>query len=207
MRNKFQQRSTENRALIGQFMFNSSRHVWRCDPDVHEEIKTFEELTLFKGYIENEIDLNSLNSCGNQCTDYKSTKTHSCTDNNNNRAFCAYQPNCSGRIVDCQFIEDVIHVCISVNIKEGLTQERMKQLNIFRLQKVFTKRRYEFMVDGKGSRYGLKKNCHQNMTRAKTWTAGLIFTDACHYCMCLCEEPDGDKYFSMRPVLSDYENN
>ena len=45
-----------------------SREFLKCDPAVHEEGKTFFQVTkLLQGYIENEVDMNPSQNCKSQC--------------------------------------------------------------------------------------------------------------------------------------------
>ena len=59
--------------------------------------------------IENEVDLNSLGSCKDQCSSYVVSETHGCFKN----LFCAKQRRCNGRLYDCTFYDADAWVCMS----------------------------------------------------------------------------------------------
>ncbi|KAH8282609.1 hypothetical protein KR054_008660, partial [Drosophila jambulina] len=83
----------------------ADRTVWRCDPPHHEQGVTYEEVTrLLQGYIENEVDLNRDETCRYDCAHYDYASNYGCYDNE----FCSKQPPCSGRVLDCQYVESTM---------------------------------------------------------------------------------------------------
>ena len=68
-----------------------------------------------QGVIENEVDLNSLGTCKDQCSSYVVSETHGCFKD----LFCAKQRRCNGRLYDCTFYDADAWVCMS-----GANRER-----------------------------------------------------------------------------------
>ncbi|XP_060645335.1 uncharacterized protein LOC132784006 [Drosophila nasuta] len=143
---------------------------------------TYEELTrLLQGYVENEVDLNSDGSCSQSCPDYTNTTKMGCFE----QKFCSQQPSCSGRIHDCRFIESDLSVCQS---PESST------------------RRYDYIQYSDGPRIGEREKCWRDVNNVESWRR-LFYK--CSYCFCLCDEPGprSDRYFNLRPVISDEWDN
>lgn len=101
-------------------MERADRSVWRCDPRHHIEGETYITVTrLLQGYIENEVDMNNDNTCRENCQAYQFTETYSCYK----ELFCARQPKCSGKLLNCQFFDSDMWICPSVSIfKIAITQ-------------------------------------------------------------------------------------
>lgn len=78
----------------------------------------YEQVTKFlQGYVDNELNFNSDDTCKNNCEDYTKTQHTQCSD----KTLCAENRNtdlvvCSGEIRDCKEIDsDEIEVCFSDN--------------------------------------------------------------------------------------------
>ncbi|XP_039151576.1 uncharacterized protein LOC120285054 isoform X2 [Drosophila simulans] len=164
-------------------MSQAERSVWRCDPQEHQSGVTYEEVTrLLQGYVENEVDLNSDGACNHDCGYYNSAKNEGCFDNK----FCSEQPKCTGGVHDCRFVESSMQIC-------------QAEKN--------SSRRYEFIKYESGLVHGNEKPCASWLTSAKSWNRWLIME--CSYCLCLCDDqsPQSDRYFNLRPVIADVDNN
>lgn len=111
MRESFEQRANRIQHFIGDEMKLADRSVWRCDPKHHIEGETFIPVTrLLQGFIENEVNMNNDNTCRETCTAYQNTEIYGCYK----ELFCARQPKCSGKLLNCQFFDADMHVCSSV---------------------------------------------------------------------------------------------
>lgn len=70
-----------------------------------------------QGFVDNEINLNSENSCRSTCADYTSTQQYGC----HNDTLCALPlkntriNKCRGIVRDCEFIESNLEICPSVS--------------------------------------------------------------------------------------------
>ncbi|XP_060647677.1 uncharacterized protein LOC132785546 [Drosophila nasuta] len=174
---------TENsyKSLVKALRLATGR-VFRCDPKKHKYQVTYDEVTrLIQGYVENERYLNSDGSCSEHCADYQNTTRSGCSEDE----LCAKQPQCSGRIYNCQFIESDMSVCQSPTTSN---------------------RRYDFIKYGDGA-LGQDRGCWRNIDHVESWRRWLIHT--CNYCFCLCDEPGplSDRYFNLRETLSDVNAN
>lgn len=86
-----------------------SNDIWRCDD---KSQGSYVQLTkLLQGHLENEVDLNNLGSCRDNCAAYKVAEPLGCYQN----MFCAKQSPCKGRLFDCQFFNADAWVCMSQN--------------------------------------------------------------------------------------------
>ncbi|XP_026834185.1 uncharacterized protein LOC6543280 [Drosophila erecta] len=167
---------------IKELMSLADRSVWRCDPWKHEAGVTYEEVTrLLQGYVENEVDLNDDGTCRRDCGYYKSARNEGCFDSE----FCSEQPKCSGGVHDCRFVESNMQIC-------------QAEKN--------SSRRYEFIEYQSGLVHGNQKPCGTRNS-AKSWNRWLFVE--CSYCLCLCDDQSArsDRYFNLRPVIADVENN
>ena len=114
MRERFEDRVQRTQLLMRKVMERGSRSVWRCDPRHHIEGETFITVTrLLQGYIENEVDMNNDNTCRENCAAYQFTESYSCYK----ELFCARQPKCSGKLLNCQFFDSDMWICPSVSVK------------------------------------------------------------------------------------------
>lgn len=168
--------------VVRDVLKTASRTAWRCDPSVHVEGRTFDQVTrLLQGFLVNEVDMNRESSCKDNCAAYNLAQTHGCYE----AQYCDQQPKCHGHLHDCQYFDADMWVCPSTN---------------------YTRRRYEYLEFENGKVLGKKKQCHQGTTKVDSWWRYLAWH--CSYCMCLCDEESlSDRYFSLRPVLSDISNN
>lgn len=113
MRERFEDRVEKTQLLMRKVMERADRSVWRCDPRHHIEGETFITVTrLLQGYIENEVDMNNDNTCRENCQAYQFTETYSCYK----ELFCARQPKCSGKLLNCQFFDSDMWICPSVSM-------------------------------------------------------------------------------------------
>ncbi|KAH8388542.1 hypothetical protein KR093_009159 [Drosophila rubida] len=161
----------------------ATRGVWHCDPEKHIYKVTYDEVTrLLQGYVENEVNLNNEDSCSKTCPDYQNTTRTGCFEDE----FCSKQPQCSGKIYDCQFFDSDVSVCQSP---------------------VNSNRRYEYIEYSNGNTLGEYNGCWRDVDKVESWNR-WIFTK-CSYCFCLCDElgPKSDRYFNLRETISDVKAN
>ncbi|XP_051862929.1 uncharacterized protein LOC117576394 isoform X2 [Drosophila albomicans] len=179
IRDNYNSISEEALETLKTTMEKADRVIWRCDPDKHVHNVTYDEVTrLLQGYVENEVDLNNDESCSETCSDYQNTTTKGCF----NQKFCSQQPQCSGHIYDCQFVDSDLSICQSPDNDT---------------------RRYDYIEYEDGQKFGQGENCSRDVNNVESWHR-WIFTK-CSYCFCLCDEPGpkSDRYFSLRETLSD----
>ncbi|XP_062125898.1 uncharacterized protein LOC133838719 [Drosophila sulfurigaster albostrigata] len=160
----------------------SDRLLWRCDPAKHILNVTYDEVTrLLQGYVENEVDLSKEGSCSKTCPYYQNTTSTACF----HQEFCSQQPQCRGRIYNCQVIESDLTVC----------QSPWK-----------SSRRYEYIQYGTGQRFGKQKSCSRDTNNVESWRRWLFWK--CSYCFCLCDDHyNSDRYFNLRETVSDVKAN
>lgn len=101
-------------------MIGADRQVWRCDPDVHVEEETYEQLLVVRGYIENENDLSKSQTCEYECKHYWYTKKYGCY-----YGLCSHQRSCKGKILGCSFIDYNLNVCLSVRDERHLDMAKL----------------------------------------------------------------------------------
>lgn len=78
--------------------------------------ETYAQVTrLLQGYIENEVDMNADGTCRDNCAYYTLATRHGCFK----EQFCAKQPVCNGRIIDCQYIDSDMWVCPAVSFMDA----------------------------------------------------------------------------------------
>ncbi|KAK3909359.1 Mycobactin import ATP-binding/permease protein IrtB [Frankliniella fusca] len=170
-------------AVVRGVLKTASRAAWRCDPSDHKEGTTYEQVTrLLQGFLVNEVDLNGEQSCKENCAFYNYAEPYGCFKD----LYCAQQPWCFGRLHNCQYFDSDLWVCPSTNI---------------------TRRRYDYLEFENGQVLGEKKQCERGTSKVDSWWRYLMWH--CSYCVCLCDEdgPLSDRYFSLRPVLSDISSN
>ncbi|XP_037934522.1 uncharacterized protein LOC119668915 isoform X2 [Teleopsis dalmanni] len=183
MRSDYQKRTERTLKLLREVMLRSSRNVWHCDPDKYVKGETYEEVTrLLQGYIENEVDMNNDETCREDCAFYISAKSEGCFKNK----YCARQPKCSGRLYSCRYLDSDMWICPS-------------PLN--------STRRYEWIEYENGRILGKAGYCTRGTTKVDSWWRYLLWH--CSYCFCLCDEQGlkSDRYFNLRDVVSDVEEN
>lgn len=119
MRELFVNRTGQTQELLRNVMTQADRAVWRCDPTVHKEGTTYEAVTrLLQGYIENEVDMNSDETCRENCAAYEFAESHGCFKD----LFCSKQPKCTGKLLNCQYIDSDMWICPSVSsLRKTLT--------------------------------------------------------------------------------------
>lgn len=112
MRNRFIERTEQTQELLRKVMERADRSVWRCDPVQHLEGATYERVTrLLQGYIENEVDMNTDETCRENCAAYTFTQSHGCFK----ELYCSKQPRCTGKLLNCQYIDSDMWICPSVS--------------------------------------------------------------------------------------------
>lgn len=183
LKHQYEIRTSETLRAVKTAMAFAPRDLWRCDPSVHKLDETYTELKqLFQGYIVNEVDLNSDNTCKENCAYYTYTKVYGCYKDQ----FCVQQRRCNGKILHCEYIDSDMWICPSD-----------KNSN----------RRYEYIEYENGLVYGNKNTCNRGTTKVDSWWRWLFWH--CSYCFCYCDDHNSssDRYFSLRSVMSDISNN
>ncbi|XP_055305104.1 uncharacterized protein LOC129569900 isoform X2 [Sitodiplosis mosellana] len=183
MRERFEDRVQRTQLLMRKVMERASRSVWRCDPRHHIEGETFITVTrLLQGYIENEVDMNNDNTCRENCAAYQFAESYSCYK----ELFCARQPKCSGKLLNCQFFDSDMWICPS---------------------KASSNRRYEFIEYENGRLLGKPGSCTTGTSKVDSWWRWLFWH--CSYCLCICDEqgPKSDRYFNLREATSNITAN
>lgn len=183
LRKRYQERLNIEIDAIRNAMQSSSTELWRCDPKKHTEPATYLQITeLLQGYIQNEVDLNTDQTCRENCAEYRYTKANSCYK----ELYCAKQRRCNGKIINCKFVDSDMWVCPS---------------------SVMTNRRYEYIEYENGRTLGRKLSCPRGTTKVDSWWRWLFWH--CSYCFCLCDEqgPQSDRYFNMRPTVTNLTEN
>ncbi|XP_034484624.1 uncharacterized protein LOC117789659 [Drosophila innubila] len=164
-------------------MESSSRIVWRCDPDEHIPKVTYDEVTrLLQGFLANEVELNRDWSCTSTCSDYNYARSESF-----NYPHQLQQPECTGIVRNCQFVDSDMTVCQSPS---------------------GSSRRYDYIQYDNGRVLGQSKKCERGTTnKVESWHRWIV--QKCSYCFCLCDEqgPKSDRYFNLREAIADVEGN
>lgn len=112
MRDRFNERVIKTQERLRKVMERASRIVHRCDPRHHVEGETFIQVTrLLQGFIQNEVDMNVDNTCRENCGAYQVAETYGCFK----ELYCAKQPKCSGKLLNCQFFDSDMWICPSVS--------------------------------------------------------------------------------------------
>ncbi|XP_023948445.2 uncharacterized protein LOC112053291 isoform X3 [Bicyclus anynana] len=182
-RQRYGERTSRTAAAARAALAMARRDLYRCDPPQHKLGETYEEVTrLLQGYIENEVDMNSDNTCRENCAHYTLAEHHTCFK----EQFCSKQPACKGRIIDCNYIDSDMWIC-----RAGEN----------------SKRRYEWIEYENGRVLGKAGSCPRGTTKVDSWWRWLFWH--CSYCMCLCDEPglNSHRYFSLWDSTSDVNNN
>ncbi|XP_018361103.1 PREDICTED: uncharacterized protein LOC108759910 isoform X1 [Trachymyrmex cornetzi] len=183
LKHQYAIRTSETLRAVKTAMAYAPRSLWRCDPRVHKLDETYTELKqLFQGYIVNEVDLNTENTCKENCAYYGYTKVYGCYQNQ----FCSKQRKCNGKILHCEYIDSDMWICPA-----GRNSTR----------------RYEYIEYENGLHYGNSKTCPEGTTKVDSWWRWLFWH--CSYCFCYCDDQNSnsDRYFSLRSVMSDISNN
>lgn len=183
MRRDYEKRTERTLKLLKEVMRRSDRIIWRCDPDRFIPNKTYDEVTrLLQGYIENEVDLNSDETCRETCSFYQSTRSEGCFK----EYFCSRQPKCTGRLYNCQFVDSDMWVCPAA---------------------MNSTRRYEYIEYENGRVLGQRQRCVRGTTKVDSWWRYLFWH--CSYCFCLCDEQSlkSDRFFNLRESVADVKQN
>ncbi|XP_068158847.1 uncharacterized protein orion isoform X2 [Drosophila tropicalis] len=183
MRQNYEKRTERTLKPLREVMRRADRIVWRCDPPKHKAAVTYDEITrLLQGYIENEVDLNTDETCRETCSFYQATRSEGCFK----ELFCARQPKCSGRLFDCQFVDSDMWVCPAAQNST---------------------RRYEYVEYENGRVLGQRGHCVRGTTKVDSWWRYLFWH--CSYCFCMCDEQGlkSDRFFNLRESLSDVKRN
>ncbi|XP_027850312.2 uncharacterized protein LOC114129706 isoform X2 [Aphis gossypii] len=180
----FEKKITEQLDALKSSIISASNIYWRCDPAKHIKDTTYLEVTqLLQGYIENEADMNVEQSCMKDCGYYEVAEHKSCFKDQ----FCAKQRVCNGRILNCQYIDSDMRIC----------------------QSTFgSNRRYDYIAYERGRTLGDSSvECKGTTSMVDSWWNFLIWH--CSYCFCICDSNDAvsDRYFSLKPSLSDIKEN
>ncbi|KAM3962598.1 uncharacterized protein ACR2FA_003224 [Aphomia sociella] len=182
-RQRYGQRTNQTAAAARAALSLAKRDLYRCDPPRHIEGVTYDQVTrLLQGYIENEVDMNSEGTCRENCAFYTLTTNHGCFKDQ----FCVKQSTCSGRIIDCQYVDSDMWVCPA----SGRSH-----------------RRYEWIEYENGRTLGTVGSCMRGTTKVDSWWRWLFWH--CSYCMCLCDDAsyNSHRYFSLKECTSDVKNN
>lgn len=184
LKEQYALRTTETLRAVKTAMAFAPRDFWRCDPLKHEPEQTYVELKqLFQGYIVNEVDMNSESTCRENCGYYGYAKVHGCYQDQ----FCAKQRTCSGKLVNCEYIDSDMWICLA-NQKNST-------------------RRYDYIEYENGQKFGQKTKCQNSVTKVDSWWRWLFWH--CSYCFCYCDDHNSssDRYFNLRSVKADIKNN
>lgn len=128
MRERFEERTSRAQDLLQRLLERADRAVYRCDPKHHVENETYLAVTrLRQGYIENEVDMNKDGTCRENCAAYTLTESYGCFKDQ----FCARQPKCKGKIMDCQFVDSDMWVCLSVGSTNSISLFTQQKLKLF----------------------------------------------------------------------------
>ncbi|XP_038122636.1 uncharacterized protein LOC6041925 isoform X1 [Culex quinquefasciatus] len=186
MRRRFEDRTNRTQLLLQQVMKQASRDYWRCDPErsQQKEGETFVQITrLLQGYVENEVDMNTDNTCKENCAYYSwGARQEQCFKD----LYCSKQPKCSGKIYDCEYLDSDMWICPAATSSN---------------------RRYEYIEYENGMVLGQKKHCARGSTKVDSWWRWLFWH--CSYCFCLCDDAgkNSDRYINMRESVSDVMDN
>lgn len=183
VKQQYETRTSETMRAVKTAMVFAPKDIWRCDARVPKLDETYTHLNrLFQGYIVNEVDLNKDSTCRENCAYYTYSKVYGCYKNQ----FCDMQRRCNGKIVNCEYIDSDMWICPSTHQSD---------------------RRYEYIEYENGKVFGEKKTCANVKTKVDSWWRWLFWH--CSYCFCYCDDNSAksDRFFSLRKVLSDVENN
>lgn len=185
LQDSFKQRLVQQLATAKAALAQADNMLYKCDPRTHVEGTTYTQLTaLLQGYIVNEVDLNGRQTCADNCASYPYATQRGCFDNQ----YCARQRRCEGTLVNCRFYDADMTICPASD-------------------SVNATRRYEWIEYENGITLGRKSHCKNFEEKVDSWWR---FVYHCSYCMCLCDakqSPLSHRYWSLRPVETDVDNN
>ncbi|KAJ8687401.1 hypothetical protein QAD02_023195 [Eretmocerus hayati] len=177
-------RTSETLRAVKTAMAFAPREVWKCDPAKHIPEVTYTELKqTFQGYIVNEVDMNPHGTCRENCAFYTYSKQYGCFKNK----YCSNQRRCNGKLINCRYVDSDMWVCPADRSSD---------------------RRYEYIEYEDGQVYGQKQgSCKRGTTKVDSWWRWLFWH--CSYCLCYCDDHNAasDRYFNLRPVVSDIDKN
>ncbi|XP_050082279.1 uncharacterized protein LOC126569322 isoform X1 [Anopheles aquasalis] len=185
-RNELQTRLNRTHELLQRAMEQTSRDYWRCDPErqAHRENETYLQFTrLLQGYIENEVDMSTENTCRETCGHYQyGHRQEQCYK----ELYCTRQPKCAGRIYDCEYVDSDMWICPAAPQSQ---------------------RRYEYIEYENGMVRGRKGYCARGTTKVDSWWRWIFWH--CSYCFCVCDDhgPRSDRFVSLREAVSDITKN
>ncbi|KAG6449172.1 hypothetical protein O3G_MSEX005930 [Manduca sexta] len=182
-RQRYSQRTAQAAAVAKSALSEASRDLYMCDPPMHIEGSTYEQVTrLLQGYVENEVDMNTDGTCKENCAHYTLAEKHGCYMDQ----FCAKQTPCRGRIIDCQYLDSDMWVCPASRNSN---------------------RRYEWIEYENGRKLGNVGSCSRGTTKVDSWWRWNLLH--CSYCFCLCEDDvnSSERFFSMKEATADISNN
>lgn len=184
LRETYMERMSQQAIAVKESLKEAEPVLWKCDPRTHEEGKTYTRLTkVLQGFLVNEVDLNNQETCREDCPFYTYTKQYNCYKGN----YCQKQPRCTGNVVGCQFVDSDMWVC---QAPHG------------------SKRRYDWIEYENGRVLGAKQSCQRPVTKVDSWWRYLFWH--CSFCFCYCDDPkdpQSDRYFNLRAVMSDKDKN
>jgi len=124
--------------------------------------------------------MNPSQNCKSQCGAYNYAESSSCYKD----LFCAKQPQCAGRIFDCQFYNADAWVCMAED----------------------SSRRYDWVEYENGVLLGNKGTC-KNKIKVDSWWRWVFWH--CSYCLCKCDQmtEDSHRFWSLLPATADTQNN
>lgn len=115
-RQEFEDRIKRVRTLIPKIMATSPRTLWSCDAKPQKKGTTYDEVTrLLQGFIENEVNLNTEDTCSQTCEFYEVANATCSSSKEKEVLFCSRQKMCYGTILDCEFVDADMQVCLSVS--------------------------------------------------------------------------------------------
>lgn len=125
MRQRFEGRTNKTHIMLQKVMVRADNTLFRCDPVKHEEGQTYERVTkLLQGYVENEVDMNTEETCRETCDHYQITESFTCFK----ELYCAKQPKCTGKVLYCQYLDSDMWICPSVSVKWGIIKLKFRAL-------------------------------------------------------------------------------
>jgi len=126
--------------------------------------------------------MNNDGTCRENCAAYQFAENMGCFKD----MFCSRQPKCTGKLLNCQFVDADMWVCPA------------KQSSM---------RRYEFIEYENGRILGNKGSCTRGTTKVDSWWRWLFWH--CSYCFCVCDEQSSksDRYFNLREAVTNVTAN
>ncbi|XP_065556132.1 uncharacterized protein LOC136024620 isoform X2 [Artemia franciscana] len=178
-RQEFEKRVTEKAQVARSVISQMSNWYDRCINEKPVENETYIQFTeVLQGYVVNEVDLNTENTCKEECKSYTAAQEFGC----HKKTFCNSEKRCDqGKLHGCTFFEADSSVCMSTS----------------------PHRRYDWIEYKSGRLIGQKTECRTgNTKRADSWWRFLYH---CSNCICLCDQPGprSDRYVSLRPAVAD----